>query len=133
MPHTAFRVVPVEVDVSVSAEGTVTITCNPESAPVVKDTKHALIAFKLNTTGYRFRDTDAITMDPDDDKSNPASENFPYQSWTISDTQAALYDNNKSNNTFGYNVTVVNTKTGQSYSVDPDIHNGGGGIGADAC
>ena len=59
MPHTAFRVVPVEVDVSVSAEGTVTITCTPESAPVVKDTKHALISFTLNTTGYRFRDTEA--------------------------------------------------------------------------
>jgi hypothetical protein len=129
MPHTAFRVIPVEVDVTVSADGAVKITCTPDSAPVTKDTKHALITFTLNTTGYRFRDTDAITLDPDDDKSNAASENFPYQSWTLSDTQAALYDNNKSNKSFPYTVTVVNTTTGQEHSVDPEIHNGGGGTG----
>jgi hypothetical protein len=122
MPHTAFRVVPVEVDVSVSAEGTVTITCTPESAPVVKDTKHALIAFKLNTTGYRFRDTDAITLDD-----SSGGDNFPYPSWTLSDTEAALYDNNKTKKPFPYTVTVVNTTTGQTYSVDPIIDNGGGG------
>jgi len=128
MPHTAFRVVPVEVDVSVSAEGTVTITCNPESAPVVKDTKHALIAFKLNTTGYRFRDTDAITLDD-----SSGSDNFPYPSWTLSDTEAALYDNNKTKKAFAYTVTVVNTTTGQEYSVDPIIDNGGGGTNAGVC
>jgi hypothetical protein len=129
MPHTAFRVVPVEVDVTASPDGTVKITCTPDSAPVAKDTKHALIAFTLNTTGYRFRANDAITLDPDDDKSDNASENFPYQSWTISDTQAALYDNNKSKKAFPYTVTVVNTTTGQEYSVDPEVNNGGGGFG----
>jgi len=129
MPHTAFRVVPVEVDVTVSSDGAVKITCTPDSAPVAKDTKHALIAFTLNTTGYRFRATDAITLDPQQDKSNDAAENFPFQSWTISDTQAALYDNNKSKKGFPYTVTVVNTTTGQEYSVDPEVNNGGGGIG----
>jgi hypothetical protein len=124
MPHTAFRVVPVEVDVTVSADGTVTITCTPESAPVAKDTKHALISFTLNTTGYRFRDTDAITLD-----NASGGDNFPYPSWTLSDTQAALYDNNKTKKPFPYTVTVVNTTTGQEYSVDPVIDNGGGGIG----
>ena len=128
MPHTAFRVVPVEVDVSVSAEGTVTITCTPETAPVVKDTKHALIAFKLNTTGYRFRDTDAITLDD-----SSGGDNFPYPSWTLSDTEAALYDNNKTKKAYGYTVTVVNTTTGQTYSVDPIIDNGGGGTNAGVC
>jgi len=129
MPHTAFRVVPVEVDVTVSSDGAVKITCTPDSAPVDKDTKHALIAFTLNTTGYRFRDTNAITLDPDKDNPGRAGENFPYESWTISDTQAALYDNNKTKWAFPYTVTVVNTTTGQEYSVDPEINNGGGGIG----
>jgi len=128
MSHTAFRVVPVEVDVSVSAEGTVTISCTPESAPVVKDTKHALIAFKLNTTGYRFRDTDAITLDD-----SSGADNFPYPSWSLSDTEAALYDNNKTKKAFAYTVTVVNTTTGQEYSVDPIIDNGGGGTNAGVC
>ena len=123
MSHTAFRVVPVDVDVTVSADGTVTIKCTPESAPVVKDTKHALIAFKLNTPGYRFRDTDAITLD-----NGSGGDNFPYPSWTLGDTEAALYDNNKTKQPFPYTVTVVNTTTGQEYSVDPIIDNGGGGI-----
>ena len=124
MPHTAFRVVPVGVEVTVSADGTVKITCTPDSAPVVKDTKHALICFTLNTTGYRFRDTDAITLDDAPGGDN----NFPYPSWTLSDTEAALYDNNKTKKPFPYTVTVVNNATGQEYSVDPVIDNGGGGI-----
>jgi hypothetical protein len=129
MSHTPMRVVPVEVDVTAAADGAVTITCKPETAPVTKDTKHALIAFTLNTTGYRFPATDAITLDPEKDGSGDAGNNFPYESWTISDTQAALYDNNKSKKGFPYTVTVVNTTTGQAYSVDPIIDNGGGGVG----
>jgi len=132
MPHTPFRVVPVEVDVTASADGTVSITCHPDTAPVAKDTKHALITFTLNTTGYRFPDNDAITLDPEESRSDTASDNFPYPSWTLSDTQAALYDNNKSKKPFPYTVTVVNTTTGQEYSVDPIIDNGGGGVGT-AC
>ena len=130
MPHTAFRVVPVEVDVTVSSDGAVKITCTPDSAPVAKDTKHALLVFTLTTTGYRFPATGAIALDPDqdDDSVAAAADNFPYESWTISDTQAALYDNNKTKKSYPYTVTVVNTTTGQEYSVDPVIDNGGGGI-----
>ena len=120
------RVVPIEVDVTVSTDGTVTITCTPNTADVVKDTKHALINFKLNTTGFRFPVKDAIVLDPQVD--DVAGANFPYSSWTVSDTQAALYDNNKTAKAFGYTVTVVNNATGQEYSVDPVIDNGGGGI-----
>ena len=122
MPHTPKRVVPVAVDVTASADGTVSITCTPDPAHIIKDTKNALLVFKLNTSGYRFRTANAITLDaPVDD--------FPYESWTISDTQAALYDRNKVADTFDYTVTVVNTTTGQEYSVDPVIKNGGGGTG----
>ena len=129
MPHTPMRVVPVEVDVTAAADGTVSITCTPDTADVVKDTKHALIAFTLNTSGFRFPVNDAITLDPEEDDGVMAAANFPYSSWTISDTRAALYDNNKSAKAFGYTVTVVNTTTGQEYKVDPEVNNGGGGVG----
>ena len=128
MPHTPFRVVKVGVDVTAASDGTINITCTPNTADVVKDTKHALLAFTLNTTGFRFPATDAITLDPEKDGSLDASQNFPYSSWTINDTAAALYDNNKTAKKFGYTVTVVNTTTGQSYSVDPEVNNGGGGV-----
>ena len=122
MPHTPKRVVPVSVDVTVSSDGTVTIDCEPNPADIIKDTKHALLVFTLNTSGFRFRTANAITLDQ-------AIDDFPYDSWTISDTQAALYDRNKVADTFGYTVTVVNTTTGQEYSVDPEIKNGGSGVG----
>ncbi|HEY9023422.1 MAG TPA: hypothetical protein VIP05_03910 [Burkholderiaceae bacterium] len=128
MSHTPLRVVKIEVDVTAAADGTISISCTPDTADVVKDTKHALLEFTLNTTGFRFPVTDAITLDPEKDESGDAKANFPYTSWTISDSQAALYDNNKTKKTFGYTVSVVNTTTGQQYSVDPVIDNGGGGV-----
>jgi hypothetical protein len=118
MPHTPKRVVPVAVDVTASDDGTVSIECTPDPAHIIKDTKNALLVFTLNTSGYRFRTANAITLDE-------TVDDFPYASWTISDTQAALYDRNKVADTFGYTVTVVNTTTGQEYSVDPEIQNGG--------
>lgn len=124
MPHTPKRVVPVAVAVTAAADGTVTIDCTPSTADIIKNTKHALLVFTLNTTGYRFRTANAITLDAHED-------DFPYHSWTISDTQAALYDRNKVADTFDYTVTVVNTTTGQEYSVDPEIKNGGSGTGGD--
>jgi len=128
MSHTPLRVVKIEVDVTAASDGTISITCTPNSADVVKDTKHALLSFTLNTSGFRFPAKDAIVLDPQVDDPDVASANFPYSSWTISDTQAALYDNNKTAKAFGYTVTVLNTTTGQSYNVDPEINNGGGGV-----
>ncbi len=124
MPHTPKRVVPVSVDVSANPDGSVAITCEPNPADIIKDTSHALLVFTLNTSGYRFRTAQAIALDqPVDD--------FPFASWTISDTQAALFDRNKVADTFAYTVTVVNTTTGEEFSVDPEIKNGGGGAGGD--
>ena len=60
-------------------------------------------------------------------------DDFPYASWTISDTLAALYDRNKVADTLKYTVNVVNTTTGKEYSVDPEIKNGGGGTGIGDC
>ena len=120
MPHTPKRVVPVGVDVSPNGDGTVTITCTPNPAPIDQGASHVLIEFTLNTSGYRFRTANAIELD------TPVGD-FPFHSWTISDTQAGLFDRNKQADTFAYTVTVVNTTTGDEYSVDPEIKNGGGG------
>jgi len=133
MPHTPMRVVKVAVDVTAGTDGTISIACTPNTADIVKNTKHALLAFTLNTSGFRFPVTDAITLDPEKDGSTDAADNFPYSSWTVSDTEAALYDNNKTAKTFGYTVTVVNTTTGQEYSVDPEVTNGGGGVSTGDC
>ncbi len=131
MSHTPLRVVKIEVDVIASTDGT-KIVCTPESADVVKDTCHVLLVFTLNTTGFRFPEKGAIAVDFQADDTTPA-ENFPFHSWTISDTQAALYDNNKSARAFGYTVNVLNNSTGAPYKVDPLINNGGGGTGAAGC
>ena len=126
MPHTPKRVVPVEVDATPNPDGSVTIYCKPNPADILKDTSHVLLVFTLNTPGYRFRTAKAIELDePVDD--------FPFASWTISDTQAALFDRNKVADTFDYTVTIVDITTGKEYSVDPEIKNGGGGAGNGDC
>ena len=124
MLHTPKRVVPVSVDVAVNPDGSVAIYCEPNPADILKDTSHVLLVFTLNTSGYRFRTAHAIELD------KPV-EDFPYPSWTLSDTQAALFDRNKVADTIAYTVTVVNTTTGEEFSVDPEIKNGGGGFGGD--
>lgn len=126
MPHTPKRVASVEVDVIANPDGGIAITCSPNQADICEGASQVLIVFTLNTTGYRFRTVKAIEMDE-------AVPDFPYPSWTISDTQAALFDGNQVADTCGYTVTVVNTTTGQEYSVDPEIKNGGGGVGAGDC
>ena len=131
MPHTLYRVVPIEVDVDVAADGTVNIICTPNSADVAKDTKHALLTFSLMTTGYRFPVDDAIVIDLQQADAAEAKTNFPFPSWTVNDMQAALYDNNRSAKAFGYTVAVVNNSTGQRFTVDPEINNGGGGVTGD--
>lgn len=117
------RVVPVTVDVT-TVEGTVTITCSPNPAPIDPGASNVLLAFTLATPGYRFKTAKAIELDvPVDD--------FPYPSWTVDDTSASLYDRNKVADTLKYTVNVVDVKTGVEYSVDPEIQNGGGGMGTD--
>jgi hypothetical protein len=125
MAHTPKRVVPVTVDVTTNADGSVGITCSPNPADIIEGTSNVLLSFTLATAGYRFRSAKTIELDvPVDD--------FPYASWTLSDTQAALYDRNKVADLLKYTVHVVDIATGQEYSVDPEIKNGGGGLG-DGC
>ena len=122
--HTPKRVVPVGVDVTANPDGSVVITCDPDPAEIIAGTSHVLIVFTLNTSGFRFPTVGAITLDE-------VLEDFPFNSWTISNTQAALFDRNKIADSFNYTVTVVNTSTGVEYVVDPEIKNGGGGAGGD--
>jgi hypothetical protein len=124
MADTPKRVVPVTVDVSTNEDGSVDISCSPNPVDIVKDSSNVLLTFTLATDGYRFRKAKTIELDvPQDD--------FPYASWTIGDTLAGLYDRNKHADTLKYTVHVVDTKTGKEYSVDPEIKNGGGGLGND--
>ncbi len=116
------RVVPVTVTVSKDADGDVLISCSPNPADIEKGASNVLLVFVLTTAGYRFRASKTIELDePDDD--------FPYKSWTLNDTLAALYDRNKVADSFEYTVHVVDTATGKEYSVDPIIKNGGDGGG----
>lgn len=120
------RVVPVTVDVTTGSDGSVVITCSPNPAPIAVGASNVLICFTLATPGYRFRTVKAIELDvPFDD--------FPYASWTLSDTSAALYDRNRFADSLDYTVNIVDLATGADYSVDPVITNGGGGTGTDDC
>jgi len=110
------RIVPVSVTVSAGEDkDTVTITCNPEPVPIgACDT---LLSFKLETPGYRFKHKNAIVIEtPDPD--------FPYDSWTISETHATLLDLCNTHQDFKYSVYIVRTSDGKEFNVDPVIANG---------
>jgi|GEM_PF-1049411 len=133
MPHTLNRVVKIAVDVVASPDGKVDIICTPEQADVAKDTSHVLLVFTLKTTGFRFPLDHAIIIDPQQAAAAEAKTNFPFASWTISDSQAALFDTNRTAQPFAYTVNVINNSTGVPYNIDPVINNGGGGIGMGDC
>ena len=113
-------VVPVSVTVATNADGTVDITCNPNPVPV--DAFHTLIAFSLDTKGWRFRTTNAVQV-------NDPHPDFPFPSWTISPDECLLVDLCNTEASFEYTVNVVNVITDAEYSVDPLIKNGDGGTG----
>lgn len=109
-------VTPVAVSVTVDSSGNVDIVCKPDPVPV--SNCNTLLAFNLDTsTGFRFRTRGAIELnEPDSD--------FPYPSWTVTPALATLYDLCNNVDTFKYSVYVVDTRTGQEYSLDPEIRNG---------
>lgn len=111
-------VVPVSVTVTTQDDGTVDIQCSPNPVPV--DALHTLIAFNMDSRGWRFRTTNAVQMDePDPD--------FPFPSWTIAPDQCLLVDLCNTDQLAKYTVNVVNTLNDAEYSVDPIIKNGDGG------
>jgi len=114
--NTSKRIVPVTVKVSDTGE----ISCDPNPASIDPGATAVLLVFTLVTGGYRFKKTKAIALD------TPVPD-FPYSSWTITDTQCCLFDHNKNPDVWKYTVTLVNTQTGEEISLDPEIKNGGGG------
>ncbi|HEY8972601.1 MAG TPA: hypothetical protein VIN75_00180 [Burkholderiaceae bacterium] len=118
MSDTNPRVVPVAVNVSIETSG-VKITCSPEPVPVAKGLDDVLITFTLGgAAGFSFPVDDAIVADKN------SKSDFPYKSWTISNTLAALYDRNNKAAKVKYTVNVVDAQ-GTPYSLDPEIQNGG--------
>jgi len=106
------------VSVTVDAGGN--ITCTPD--PVLVSTHNALVAFTLDTDGYKFPDTNAVVI-------NVPHSDFPYSAWTIKPKLAGIADLCNNADSYEYTVTVVNIATGKSISLDPVIKNGNPGGG----
>ncbi len=109
-------VVQVEVTVATAADGSVNINCNPN--PVRVMVPNSMLAFNLRTPGYHFKGTGAVVIDG-------SFPDFPYPSWTLNATTAGLFDLCNQADQFDYTVTVKHDKTGEEFSVDPIIENGG--------
>ena len=108
------------VSVSVTVEPDGTIKCFPNPVPV--NGISTLIAFRLDTPGFRFRTFRAIELD------KPNSD-FPFPSWTVKPTLATLYDLCDQIDVFKYTVHLVNTISDEALSIDPEIRNGDTGTG----
>lgn len=103
----------VPVTVTVDASGN--ITCSPN--PVVVTTVNALITFTLTTSGYTFPVINAVVV-------SPASSQFPYPAQTVKPTVVNLIDLCTVAADFSYNISVTNTATGVTTTLDPVIRNG---------
>ena len=125
MADTPKRVVPVTIASTTAADGSVQFYCNPEPVDIIAKSSNVLIVFTLTATGYRFAKSQAIAL-------KTAQDDFPYKSWTISDTMAALYDSNKAVDEVAYTVNMLDAQ-GNPVVYDPEIKNGGGGGGPSDC
>ncbi len=119
MADTPKRVVPVTIGSTTAPDGSVTFWASPEPVNIIKGSSNVLIVFTLTADGYRFAKSKAIEL-----KTEQAD--FPYKSWTISDTLAALYDSNKNVDQVAYTVNMLDAQ-GNPVAYDPEIKNGGGG------
>jgi hypothetical protein len=106
----------VEVTVTINSKGELNIVCNPNPVPV--GALNSLIAFNLRTPGYHFRSTDAVVI-------KGTFDDFPYPSWTLNATTAALFDICNNKDTFDYTLYIRRDKDDAEFSVDPVIDNGG--------
>jgi hypothetical protein len=110
-------VVPVSVTVEMKSDGTVDIQCSPN--PVQVDGCHTLIAFQMESRGWRFRTTNAVQVD----KNHPE---FPFPSWTVTPAMCTILDLCNTHTLIKYTINVVNTLNDAEYSLDPIIKNGDG-------
>jgi hypothetical protein len=125
MADTPKRVVPVTITGTAQADGSMKFSATPEPANIIKGSSNVLIVFTLAADGYRFAKSKAIEL-------KTAQADFPYKSWTISETLAALYDSNKNVDQVAYTVNMLDPN-GNPVAYDPEIRNGGGGGGDGAC
>ena len=125
MADTPKRVVPVTITGTVQSDGSVKFSASPEPVNIIKGSSNVLIVFTLVADGYRFAKSKAVEL-------KVAQDDFPFKSWTISDTMAALYDSNKNADQVAYTVNMVDPK-GNPVAYDPEIKNGGGGGGPGDC
>lgn len=105
----------VEVTVTTDPSGGVVIVCNPN--PVHISVKNSLLAFNLRTPGWHFNGTGAVVI-------AGKYDDFPYPSWTLNPTTAALFDVCNEPDQFDYTLTILHDTTGEEFSVDPIIDNG---------
>jgi hypothetical protein len=109
------------VVVTIDGSGNPVVT--PDTVNVTSNYVLVYATIDPSAPGYTFPDTDAIVV-------NTQNSDFPYPSWTVKPTLAAVVD--LGHNAGSYNYTVfVNGPTGQKLRVDPVIKNGntGGGGG----
>lgn len=100
------------VDVTVDTTGA--ITCSPDPVPVRQ--ADSVLAFRLRTPGFAFRDDNAIVV------SNPGAD-FPQPSRTVRPTRATLLDLDRENGAYTYSVYVVEQHSGRVIKGDPTIDN----------
>ena len=91
------------------------IQVKPDPVKVVQ--ADTLVIFTLVTDGYHFPADDAIVL-------NTPHSDFPYEAWTTKPQQAALFDQRSADGDYEYTITVVDSATGRSITLDPVIHNG---------
>jgi len=109
--------------VVVTIDGSGNPVCTPDPVNVASNNVLVYATIDPSATGYTFPDSNAIVI-------NTQNSDFPYQSWTVKPTLAAVLD--LGHNAGNYDYTVfVNSPTGQKLRVDPVIKNGntGGGGG----
>jgi hypothetical protein len=105
----------ITADVTVTVTPTGDVSCTPD--PVVVSAAQSTISFRMATTGWVFRASNAIVV------LNPGSD-FPLPSKTSPDgKRAVLQDRDTTAGSYPYTVYVVHPASGREASVDPTIEN----------
>jgi hypothetical protein len=114
-PVDAFFADAATADVTVTVTPNGDVTCSPD--PVVVSAAQSTVSFRMATTGWVFRATNAIVV------LNPGSD-FPLPSKTSPDgKKAVLQDRDTTTGSYAYTVYVLHPASGREASVDPTIEN----------
>ncbi len=107
----------VQVNVNTSTSPpSYTVTCSP---PIVKALSGSMIiTFILLTDGFRFRRNKAIYVE----RGGPGTQ-FPFDSWTQTDTIASIFDYNTDNGLYKYTICLIDDSNNEIILKDPAIQN----------